>query len=284
MHTERVLVAEGVELAVDTWAPTDITGPPYLLVHGLASNARMWDGVATRLVGHGHRVLAVDLRGHGRSSKPDGPYDVATVAADLAGLIERLGLERPVVAGQSWGGNVAIELAASEPAMVGGVACVDGGWLQLGRDFPDWDACRAALAPPDLAGRRFAEVEAYFRSAHPDWPETGIQGALANFECRPGGTVALWLTLDRHMAVLRGLWEHRPVDRYPLIEAPVLLMPADNGDPGHTARKRADVDEAARRIPRARVRWFRGDHDIHAQHPDEVATVMLELAADRAGS
>ncbi len=284
MHTERVLVAEGVELAVDSWAPADIAGPPYLLVHGLASNARMWDGVATQLVAHGHRVFAVDLRGHGRSSMPDGPYDVATIAADLAGMIERLGLERPVVAGQSWGGNVVIELAATQPVMVGGVACVDGGWLQLGRDFPDWDACRAALAPPDLAGRRFAEVEAYLRSAHPDWPETGIQGALANFERRPDGTVALWLTFDRHMAVLRGLWEHRPLERYPLIDAPVLLMPVDSGDPERAGRKRADVDEAARRIPRARVRWFRGDHDIHAQHPDDVAKVMLELAADGAGS
>ena len=39
----------------------------YLLVHGLASNARLWDGVARRLAGAGHAVAAVDLRGHGRS-------------------------------------------------------------------------------------------------------------------------------------------------------------------------------------------------------------------------
>jgi len=44
---------------------------PFVLVHGLASNARLWDGVARRLAGAGHSSAAVDLRGHGRSDKPD---------------------------------------------------------------------------------------------------------------------------------------------------------------------------------------------------------------------
>jgi len=278
MQTERVPVAGGVELAVDAWTPASDAGAPYLLVHGLASNARMWDGVVARLVALGHPALTVDLRGHGRSSKPDGPYDVPTVALDLAGLIDRLELDRPIVVGQSWGGNVVIELAAEHPDLVGGVAGVDGGWLQPGRDFPDWDACRAALAPPHLAGRRYAEIDSYIRSAHPDWPEAGIQGVLANFERRPDGTIAPWLTFDRHIAVLRGLWEHRPAERYSEIEAPVLLMPVDSGDPARTGRKRTDVDDAVRWIPRARVRWFQGDHDVHAQHPDHVADALLNLA------
>lgn len=280
MDTRRIPVAEDVELAVDRFAPAAIDGVPFLLVHGLASNARLWDGVAEALVANGHPAYTVDLRGHGRSSKPDGPYDVETVAADVATLIERLGLDRPIVAGQSWGGNVAVELAARHPDTVGGIVCVDGGWLELRRDFPEWEACRTALAPPRLAGRRLEEVEGYIRSAHRDWPETGIRGTLANFELRPDGTIAPWLTFERHITVLRGLWEHVPAERYPEIAAPVLLVPVEGGDANWTRRKRQAVDAAANRIPASRVRWFSGDHDIHAQHPHEVAGVMHDLATE----
>ena len=308
MRTRWFQVAEGVELAVDTWAtdgrpagarPTEApsagaapaeespavhAAPAYVLAHGLASNARMWDGVADALAGQGHPVATVDLRGHGRSSKPDGPYDVPTVADDLAELVERLAAEdpafdRPVVAGQSWGGNVVVELAARHPATIRGIVCIDGGWLEPSRQFTDWDACLAALAPPRLVGRRLPEVEGYVRSAHPDWPETGIRGVLANFEVRPDGTVAPWLTYERHIAVLRGLWEHHPSERYPALAVPVLLVPADGGD-DWARRKRLDVEAAAAAIPDARVRWLTGDHDVHAQHPHEVADAMHDMTTD----
>ena len=286
MQTQRVTVAEGVELAVDTWAPapggtpTTAARPPFLLVHGLASNARLWDGVATRLAGRGHSVASVDLRGHGRSSKPDGPYDVPTVADDVAALIAGLGLDRPIVAGQSWGGNVVLELAARHPASVRSVACVDGGWLEPSRAFPSWEACLEALAPPRLAGRRLAEVEAYIRSAHGDWPEAGIRGTLANFELRPDGTIAPWLSYDHHIAVLRGLWEHHPPERYAAVTVPVLLLPADTGDASWTERKRREVAGAAAALRNVRTRWFTGDHDVHAQHPDELADAMSDMTAD----
>jgi len=253
---------------------------PFLLVHGLASNARLWDGVAAVVTEAGHSALTVDLRGHGRSSKPDGPYDVPTVADDLAALIAGLGLDRPIVAGQSWGGNVAIELAARHPFTTRGIVCVDGGWLEPSRAFPDWEACRRALSPPRLAGRHLAEVEGYVRSTHPDWPETGIRGTLANFEVRDDGTIAPWLTFERHLLVLRGLWEHHPSAHYSEVGVPVLLLPVDGGAADGTGRKRHDVEGALAAIPRARVRWLAGDHDIHAQHPGEVAGVMLEAAAD----
>src|SRR6188472_4719780 len=117
MRTQRIPVADGVELAVDRWdaASDGPAGAAFLLVHGLASNARMWDGVAENLVAEGHPVATVDLRGHGRSSKPNGPYDMATVADDVAALLAALDMDRPIVAGQSWGGNVAVELAARHP-------------------------------------------------------------------------------------------------------------------------------------------------------------------------
>jgi pimeloyl-ACP methyl ester carboxylesterase len=279
MRTQRIPVADGVELAVDAFEASPADGVPFVLVHGLASNARLWDGVAAALVAGGHPAYTVDLRGHGRSSKPVVPYDVPTVAADLATLIGRLGLERPVVAGQSWGGNVVLELAAAHPGVAGSIVCVDGGWLDLQAEFPDWAACRTALAPPRLAGRPLREVEAYLRSAHADWPESGIRGQLANFEVRGDGTIAPWLTFERHLEVLRGLWEHRPAVRYPSVRVPALLLPVDGGDPAWSARKHRAVDAAAATLPNARVHWFHGDHDIHAQHPDEVAGVMHDHAA-----
>jgi pimeloyl-ACP methyl ester carboxylesterase len=286
METMRVPVADGVELAVDAWAPGGgaqaaggAGGVPFVLAHGLASNARMWDGVAEALAAAGHPSFAVDLRGHGRSSKPDGPYDVPVVAGDLAALIEGLGLDRPVVAGQSWGGNVVLELAASSPSLVRGIVCVDGGWLEPSAEFASWEACRDALAPPRLAGRRYDEIEWYVRSAHPDWPESGIRGVLGNFEVFPDGTVAPWLAFDRHIDVLRGMWNHHPSERYAAVGVPALLVPAvrdgdDGGEAGRRARTQRRVEVAAAAIPRARVHPLVGDHDIHAQHPVELARVM----------
>src|SRR4051812_44231030 len=215
----------GVELHL-RWTDGEPGAVVFLLVHGLASNARLWDGVATRLAQRGHASAAVDQRGHGQSPKPDDGYDMATVTADLADLIKREGWDRPVAVGQSWGGNVVVELGWRFPELVRGVVGVDGGAIDLASGFPTWEACRAALTPPPLAGTPLVELERRFRSAHPDWPETGITGTLANFEVRADGTVAPWLTLDRHLQILRALWEHEPLRRLADMQVPVLLVPA----------------------------------------------------------
>jgi pimeloyl-ACP methyl ester carboxylesterase len=97
--------------------------PRFVLVHGLASNARMWDGVGEALAACGFASISVDLRGHGRSPKPDDGYDFDTVVGDLVPLLDG----QPVVAGQSYGGNVVVALAAKHPELISGIACVDGG-------------------------------------------------------------------------------------------------------------------------------------------------------------
>lgn len=289
MKTELIEVAPGVKLAADRWEPvspgastTAETAPTFLLVHGLASNARMWDGVAEALTAMGHPVVTVDLRGHGRSSKPDAGYEVPQVADDLAVLIERMGLDRPIAAGQSWGGNVVLELAARHPGAVRAIALVDGGWIDLQEGFPKLADCLKALAPPRLAGRPRKEVEGWIRSAHADWPESGIRGTLGNFEMRPDGTIAPWLTYDRHLVVLRGLWEHHPTERYAAVAVPALLIPAEDGDAHWAERKRPAVAQAQAALPHARTHWLTGDHDLHAQHPHEVAELLHELATEAA--
>ena len=288
MKGRRFRVAPGVELDVRQWdgagegAPAGGDGGvAFLLVHGLASNARLWDGVAERLAELGHAVGAVDLRGHGRSSKPDDGYDFATVTDDLAVVVDGLRFERPVAVGQSWGGNVVLELAWRRPELLRGIACVDGGTIELAECFPTWEECAAALAPPDLVGTPAGEIEARLREAHPDWPESGIQGALASFTVRLDGTVAPWLSRESHLKILRALWEHRPSARYGELRVPVLLVPADTGETAWTADKRAGVAAAEAAIRRVRTRWFSpADHDVHAQHPTEVADLLHGCAED----
>jgi pimeloyl-ACP methyl ester carboxylesterase len=279
----RVTVSPGLELSLLRRDPDGLARAAFLLVHGLASNARTWDGVAEELARHGVASVAVDLRGHGHSDKPDAGYSVAEVAADLAALIGHLELGRPVVAGQSWGGNVVLELAVRHPELLRGVVAVDGGIIELSREFPDWEACAQELAPPLLAGRHLAEIEGWIRAAHPDWPERGIAGTLANFEVRPDGTVAPWLTRERHMAVLRGLWEHAPSALLPRVAVPVLLAPAesDRDDHARAVTQRHDVETALAALPRARVAWFRhADHDVHVHRPVELAAAMLGALDD----
>ena len=279
-HTVR-LPDGGPELAV-----RELDGPrrPFLLVHGLASNARLWDGVARHLAAAGHRVVAVDLRGHGLSQEPPGGYDTDTNADDLAALAAATGLARPVVAGQSWGGNVVLSLAARHPGVAAAVACVDGGWLRPSDGFATFEACWAALAPPSLDGVRYADVARAIAAGHPDWPEEGVAGTLANLVELPGGGVRARLARDHHQSIVRSLFEGDPAAWYPRIAVPVLLVPAvaEHPEAGEGARadtSRAAVQEALAALPRGAARWYAGaDHDLHAQHPGRLTDDLLALA------
>jgi pimeloyl-ACP methyl ester carboxylesterase len=282
-ESRLVTLANGLRLRVVEW-DGGAGHPPVVLVHGLASNALLWRGAAEALAAHGHRVVAIDQRGHGLSDKPDDGYDMGTVASDLAAMLNTLrleGVERPIVAGQSWGGNVVLELAHREPHLIRGAVAVDGGFLELREHFPEWESCAVALAPPRLEGTLDDELRRYLRSAHPDWPESGIEGAMANMERLPDGTIRPWLRFDRHMSILRGLWEHQPSSIYEHIELPVMLVPADGPRGVFTDTKREAIERAVRLLRRSRVEWFSpADHDLHAQHPERFAEVVHGATID----
>ena len=300
---ERVEVAPGLRLRVLRWSPADSPaetgaadpaeiGPanrpaPFLLVHGLASNARLWDGVARRLARAGRSVAAVDLRGHGRSDKPDAGHDFATISKDLEALLGALGPDfaQPILAGQSWGASVALDFAVRFPHLARGIVLVDGGLTDLRDGFPSWEACWDRLAPPKLVGLPLATIQGYFHDNHSDWPEEGIGGSLANFEVRPDGTIAPWLSRESHRAILRAMWEQRTGDLWRSLRVPALIVPVDGGQAEWTAGKRAGVEAAMAAAGSSgapvQVRWFEGDHEIHAQRPDELADAMLD--AEREG-
>lgn len=273
----RVAVAEGVRLSVRQWPGGR---PEFLLVHGLASNARLWDEVAGHLAAAGHAVHAPDLRSHGESDAPPDGYDTATAAADLAALADAPGLSRLVVAGQSWGASVAVRLAVDRPDLVGALALVDGGWGDLRAEFGSWEACEAALRPAELDGLPAEGLRRYLAEEHRDWSTAAIEATAANLRVRPDGRLERPLTIPRHLAILRSMWDDPVLPWLGRVTVPTLLVPALPGDEARATRKRERVGAAAAALagPATTREYVDADHDLHAQHPTELAEDLLGLA------
>lgn len=275
-RAQRVELRDGVRLHVLAW-DGDADAVPFLLVHGLASNAELWRGVGDALAAAGHPVVAVDQRAHGRSD-PSDRLDLATLTDDLVEVASACGLHRPVAVGQSWGGNVVVELGARRPEQVRRVVGVDGGHLELAARFDHPDDAWAALAPPDWDEVRvpWADVVRRVTDATPGWSPAARAAQLGNLVLRGDGSAAAILTRSRHRTILDGLHAHRPSRRLRDVTVPVLLLPVD------APATRRQVDALVDAHPHVTARWFHDrHHDVHAQAPDEVATALLDHLHDR---
>jgi pimeloyl-ACP methyl ester carboxylesterase len=258
--------------------------PPILALHGLASNARWWDLVAARLSPR-WRVIAPDLRGHGRSDRPETGYSFAEVVEDLRGLCDAAGLERVIVAGHSWGASVALWFAASLPERTTGCVCVDGGAVSMREHFPTWADAAERLRPPRLSGITEDAVREWARSgplAEGGDPPAAAEILLGNFEAAGDGTVRPRLRMTQHMEIAQRLYELDAYELMARIECPVLFVPALSGP--------WPRDEKARGLQRARdvlgqraqIAWVDGGHDLPVQRPAEVAKAMAGFAESAA--
>ncbi|MEX1253924.1 MAG: alpha/beta hydrolase [Dehalococcoidia bacterium] len=274
------------ERPAEAYRPEPVEGPPIVLLHGLASNALWWVLVGP-LLAKQFRVVALDQRGHGESAAPDTGYDFATVVGDLAGFVDELSLERPVVVGHSWGGNVALEYAATHPDAVAGLVLVDGGFMEpQARAGATWERAERELAPPDLthltpeqlvAGAKQWELGSI-------WSNEIETALLGNFEVVEGGTIRPHLSRANHMQVVRALWDQRPSQLYEHVRCPVLFALAERSGGGRTRdwmeMKREAIARAERSLFDCRVLWMPDTiHDIPLHRPNELAQAIEEFAA-----
>ncbi|MFI1851546.1 alpha/beta fold hydrolase [Streptomyces sp. NPDC020480] len=279
-----VAVDHGVTLRVRHRPGGD--GRPFLLLHGLRSNARMWDDVADRLVAAGHPVYALDMRGHGDSDLPKHGYDNATATADLVAVCRELRLTGALLAGHSWGGNLAVRLVAEHPEVAAGLALVDGGWISM-VDTSQGGPAREKVV--EMVGRAHSQVSGMtaqtlretLRGLHPTWSAAAVEATLADLAEGPDGLLVPRLPLEKLLSILESMWEDPPARWYPAITVPVMLcstLPVQVPMLSDLARKWVAEVEAA--LPQADPRWYVGaDHNVHADHPARVAGDLLDLAA-----
>jgi 3-oxoadipate enol-lactonase len=92
-------------------------GEPLLFIHGLGSSSRDWE-YQVPFFAEDYEVIVYDVRGHGQSDKPPGPYSIPLFARDLAGLIEALDIAPVHVVGISMGGMIGLQLVVDRPELV----------------------------------------------------------------------------------------------------------------------------------------------------------------------
>ena len=227
-------------------------GPPILILHGLAGRASEWSEVASAL-SRSHRVVALDLRGHGGSDKPE---DLArrSFATDVVGVVEMLDLGPVCLLGQSFGGDIALMVAASRPDLLSGLVVIE--------------------AAPDLDEETRAVIAAWFHS----WPVTfqSMDQARSFFIEAELQHLDLWLDglsptdsgfePDFRPTDMASILEREKEDFWhllPDIKAPTLLI---TGERGLVAP--SDVDRMLQTVPQARHELMqRAGHNVHLDDP-----------------
>ena len=264
--------------------------PLLVLMHGLASNARIWELVAPHLVAQGFALIAPDARGHGLTDRPDGEYSMDIFTHDLAALLSAFEIERPILVGHSWGAMLALDYAARfphGPRAPSGIVLVDGGATQMDQAGLSWEQMRDRLTPPRLSGMPLQAFLEQLGSFSPRWqPDSqAIQIILANFDVSEQETIAPRLSFEHHMQIVRLMWDFKTYEYYTRLRCPVMVVPARPSEPlspqerEFLAFKERGVTRAQETIQDVRVHWLEDSiHDIPLQRPAELAALLAEFA------
>ena len=269
-----------LELSYRNWAPE---GRQILMLHGLASNARIWDLLAP-ILAKNFSVIAVDQRGHGKSDKPDTGYDFDTVTNDVVGFINALKLKHPIVVGHSWGGSVALCLATQRPDLISGLCFVDGGLIEISRTPGNsLEKALVNMAPPLWEGVSASDVRE--RLKRRDWGEQDDTSTsanleeivMANLETHPDGSINARLSRKNHLEVVKAFWNHKPSKLFEHIRCPTLILSARMGSENTERQvlKNELLNEAAQKIAINKSMWLENSiHDVPIQRPELLASIL----------
>jgi pimeloyl-ACP methyl ester carboxylesterase len=270
----------GVRLHWYQWSDGEARDPALLLLHGLSSNARIWERVAAHL--GGRRIVALDQRSHGLSGRPETGYEMDELVADAGAVIRELDLGRPLVAGHSWGAAVAVGLASEHPELASGLVVVDGATASFSRSWT-WEEASERMQPPLPVYRDLEEAAAATRQYVGDsWGDDLRDFVRAGLVETGDGGFAPTLTAGVRLQILRELFDFQPELLFAGVEGPVLLAMAGLAWPGAPAefveRRRRSVDEVVELRPDAQVRWYESRHDIPLIRPAELAADIERTA------
>lgn len=170
-----------VEPGIRVFAQDVGSGAPVVLVAGFGLSHEVWDPTVRALLDAGQRAVCVDLRGTGGSDKPAGGYDMERLSLDVEDVLDVLDLRDVALVGWSFGGQVALRLAARSPERLARLALVGSNGVRASRSEqfpfgPPGDKVEAALVRAEIerriATRRKTVASGFLREPDPellDW-------------------------------------------------------------------------------------------------------------------
>lgn len=199
--------------------------------------------------------------------------------ADAKFAAETLGLERPVVAGHSWGATVSLELVARNRGFASALVFIDGP-VQSATNLFGWDEAQKIMQPPLPRYSSLADaVTDARRDFDPSWGDDLEPYVLARVML-DGVELVLTLTSEARLALLRGLYDS-PVDQlWPSLDVPTTVLIARGDSPRIASWKEKGGQRLTQVAPQVEVRWFDTPHDIPIFVPGEVAAI-IQAAAER---
>ncbi len=271
----RLLDLPDGEVQVVERGPRD--GAPIVLIHCFTCAIDWWDGMLPSLT-RDHRVIAIDLLGHGGSEKPGSDYSIPRQAELVAGAMRKLGAGEATVVGHSLGGTVAVGLTEVAPELVERVAIVD-----MPSDTSEGDL-------GFLANLTFAPVigEALWTVKPDSAVRSGLEVAFA-----PGFDVPDAFVEDANRMTYTAYDEAVSVGQEDFIEeAPLDERLRDSDKPllvlmGAEEQTVSDPQEALQRyadtVPGAQTRLIPGaGHSPNVEKPAETARLILAFANEAA--
>ena len=260
-------------------------GPPVIALHGLASSCHWYD-LAAPLFRRDFRIIAPDQRGHGKTTQAPSGYDWETLSMDVAGLMDRLGIEQAAVLGHSWGGHVASAAAARQPERLNRLVMIDGGIIDS-RISPDgsWEGFANRLRPRNVTGTRQEFLDRLSNQLADCWSDELARIVQTMVYEDEDGFIRDILRPDNHAQVIRTMWEHPPSSVLPNVACPALIVVAapqvEYAKSEWVQMRRAMVDSAAQNLRDCRVHWVPETmHDIGYHKPAELASVIREFLAE----
>ena len=256
------------------------SGQEIVLLHGLASNSRIWDLVAP-ILSENFRVIALDQRGHGLTSKPLGGYDFNTVINDLDGFLGKINFNNPIIIGHSWGAMVALSYAEKNIYKSKGLCLIDGGTTEISSHGFKYYEIKKKYTPPNFIGTNLGDFKKRIYSKIKSSDQMLLEDIiLSNFDIKDNVIIGPKLTFDKHMKIIESIWNYKPTEMYENIKVPVLLIPArrDNENQFNSEKsiKLIGLDQAINSLEIVKLIWFDDSiHDIPLQKPKLLAKQII---------
>ena len=257
-------------------------GMGVLALHGLASSCHWYDLVMPHLSDSYH-CIAPDQRGHGKTDQPARGYDWETVARDVIEALDQLGLQRAALLGHSWGGYVALSVAARYPNRVSKLVLIDGGFIDWTL-WPgaNWDWFKNLLSPRDVLGKREDFLNQLRRQLSDCWSEQLEGIVMSMIRVSPDGSVRDILEPANHAQVLEAMWNEPASTMFPSVRCRTLIVPAGSPKSGadldFTRMRREMANAAQSAIKDCEVRWIPDTiHDIGYHKPAELSQVIRDF-------